>query len=47
MKGELHSPCPPETKLGPSMWSTLKGLVGEAGSPRHQGIAGAAPGRSE
>ena len=23
--------CPPETKLGPSMWSTLKGLVGEAG----------------
>ena len=22
---------PPETKLGPSMWSTLKGLVGEAG----------------
>ena len=23
--------CPPETRLGPSMWSTLKGLVGEAG----------------
>ena len=23
--------CPPETKLGPSVWSTLKGLVGEAG----------------
>ena len=26
---------PPETKLGPSMWSTLKGFVGEAG-----GVAG-------
>ena len=22
--------CPPETKLGPSMWSMLKGLDGEA-----------------
>ena len=42
--------CPPETKLGPSMWSTLKGFVGgraaRRGSPRHLGIAAAAPGRS-
>ena len=29
--GAAQTCCPPETKLGPSMWSTLKGLVGEAG----------------
>ena len=33
--------------LGDDILSKLKGLVGEEGSPRHQGIAGAAPGRSE
>ena len=27
---KLKTCCLPETKLGPSMWSTLKGLVGEA-----------------
>ena len=27
---ELEDCCPPETKLGPSMWSMLKGLLGEA-----------------
>ena len=31
--------CPPETKLGPSMWSTLKGLVGEAGGAAGQSAA--------
>ena len=31
MRTNSKTCCPPETKLGPSMWSTLKGLVGEAG----------------
>ena len=51
MRTNSKTCCPPETKLGPSMWSTLKGLVGERaawrGSPPRQEIAGAAPGRSE
>ena len=30
MRTNLKTCCPPETKLGPSMWSMLKGLLGEA-----------------
>ena len=40
--------CPPETKLGPSVWSTLRSERRSArlGSPPRQEIAGAAPGHS-
>ena len=30
MRTNSKTCCPPETKLGPSMWSMLKGLVGDA-----------------
>ena len=30
MRTNSKTCCPPETKLGPSMWSMLKGLLGEA-----------------